>query len=107
QSGKLAAKVASETVSMKNPLHVQEYDKRLRETIGRELADTQWICKILYRSHKNPDLLFQIAAEDSVMREYMTNLVSRVTPFSEIRSKIVKRMLSKHPMKSIRLGLIG
>jgi len=105
QSGDLAAKVASEVVDMKKPLHVVEYEKQLKKTIGRELADTRWISGILHRSYRNTDLLFQIAAEDSVMQEYLTNLVSRVTPFSEVRTKIVKRMLSKHPVKSIKLGL--
>ena len=107
QSGALAAKVASEAVETKSPLHVVEYDRQLKKTIGRELADTRWISGILHKSHRNTDLLFQIVAEDPIMQDYLTNMVSRVTPIPEVKNKIVKRMLSKHPLKSIRLGIGG
>jgi len=107
QSGKLAAKIASETVKTKSPLHVVEYDNQLKKTIGRELSDTRWIAGILHKSHKHTDLLFQVAAEDSVMQTYLTDLVSRITTASEVRTKIIKRMFTKHPLKSIRLGLRG
>ena len=105
QSGKLAAKIAAEAVKKKSPIHVVEYENQIKRSIGRELADTRWISELLHKSSNNKDLLFQIAAEDSIMMKYMTDLVSRVTAFSEVRSKIVKRMLTKHPLKSIRLGL--
>jgi flavin-dependent dehydrogenase len=105
QSGVLAAKVAAEVVETKTPLHVVEYDRQLKKTIGRELADTRWFSSILHRSHKNTDLLFQIAAEDPVMQVNLTNFVSRAMPIYEVKSKILKRMLSKHPLKSIKLGL--
>ncbi|MHA2351747.1 MAG: NAD(P)/FAD-dependent oxidoreductase [Candidatus Thorarchaeota archaeon] len=107
QSGRLAAKIASEAVDTKTPRHVVEYDNHLKKTIGRELSDTRWISGILHKSHKHTDLLFQVAAEDPVMQTYLTDVVSRVTTLSEVRTKIVKRMLTKHPLKSIRLGLRG
>ena len=105
QSGELAAKIASEAVATKSPLHVVEYDNLMKRTIGQELADTRWITGILHKSHKNTDLLFQITSEDPVMMELMTNLVSRLTTFSEVRTRIVKRLLTKHPLRAIRLGL--
>ena len=107
QSGKLAAKVAINAVNNKSPLHVVEYDKQLKSTIGKELADMRWIAGILHKSESHTELLFQIAAEDPVMREYFTSLVSRVSTFSELKVKIVKRMITKHPMKALRLGLKG
>jgi geranylgeranyl reductase family protein len=105
QSGKLAAKIASEAVKKKSPIHVVEYENQLKKSIGQELADIRWISELLHKSSNNKDLLFQIAAEDPIMMKYMTDLVSRVTAFSEVRSKVVKRMLTRHPLKSIRLGL--
>jgi 2-polyprenyl-6-methoxyphenol hydroxylase-like FAD-dependent oxidoreductase len=107
QSGKLAAKIASEAVETKSPLHVAEYDTQLKKSIGQELADTRWIAGIIHKSDKHTNLLFQIAGEDPVMREYLTDVVSRVATFSEIRTKIMARMIAKHPLKSIRLGLKG
>ncbi|MFW9832356.1 MAG: NAD(P)/FAD-dependent oxidoreductase [Candidatus Thorarchaeota archaeon] len=105
QSGILAAKIASETIETKAPLHVKEYDNQLKKTVGRELADTRWLAGILHRSYKHTDLLFQIASEDPVMRKYFTNVVARIATFSEYRTKIVKRMLTRHTMKALRLGL--
>jgi geranylgeranyl reductase family protein len=105
QSGILAAKIASETIEAKAPLHVKDYENQLKKTIGRELVDTRWLAGILHRSDKHTDLLFQIASEDPVMQKYFTNVVARIATFSEYRTKIVKRMLTRHPMKALRLGL--
>ncbi|MFW9806951.1 MAG: geranylgeranyl reductase family protein [Candidatus Thorarchaeota archaeon] len=107
QSGKLAAKVAIDAVNNKTPLGVVEYDKQLKSTIGKELADMRWIAGILHKSESHTELLFQIAAEDPLMRTYFTNLVSRFSTFSELKVKIAKRMITRHPMKALRLGLKG
>lgn len=107
QSGIMAAKIAYEAVKSKSPVHVVEYDNQLKKSIGQELTDIRWIAGMLHKSHKHTDLLFQIAAEDPVMRTYLTDIVSRITTFSEVRTKISKRMLAKHPLKAIKLGLKG
>lgn len=105
QSGSLAAKIASEAVEMKTPTHVVEYDNQLKKKIKQELADSRWIAEILYRSPKHSELLFQIVEEDSIMRNYFTEILARIAPFSNMRGKIGRRMLSKHPLKALQLGL--
>ncbi|MHA2322797.1 MAG: geranylgeranyl reductase family protein [Candidatus Thorarchaeota archaeon] len=107
QSGAMAAKIASEAVESKSPLHIVEYENQLKKTIGQELMDTRWLAGLLHKSHKHTDLLFQIAEEDPVMQMYLTDIVSRVTTFSDVRIKVVTRLLTKHPLKAIRLGLKG
>jgi flavin-dependent dehydrogenase len=107
QSGALAAKVASEATITKSPLHVVEYDTQLKRTLGKELTDIRWLTGLLHKSYKHTDLLFQIAAEDPMMQTFLTDIVSRVMTFSQIRNKIVTRMLTRHPLKAIRLGLRG
>lgn len=104
QSGILAANIAVEAVEMKSPLHIAKYDDQLKKSIGNELRDSRWIAEVLHKSDKHTELLFQIATEDLVMRKYMTDIVSRVTTFSDMKVRIGKRMLSKHPLKSVRLG---
>ncbi len=104
QSGILAADVAVKAVEMKSPLHITKYDDQLKRSIGKELKDSRWIAEILHKSDKHTELLFQIATEDLVMRKYMTDIVSRVATFSDMKVRIGKRMLSKHPLKSVRLG---
>jgi len=105
QSGVLAAKIAREAVESKSPLHVVEYDKQLKATIGQELMDTRWLTEILNKSHKHMELLFQIVADDPVIRRYMTDIVTRVTTLSDVKVQLGKRLLSKHPLKALRLGL--
>ncbi len=107
QSGTLAAKIAFEAVESKSPLHVVEYDNQLKATIGQELMDTRWLSRILNKSHKHMELLFQIVAEDPVIRNYLTDIVSRVTTLSDVRVQLGKRLLSRHPLKSLKLGLRG
>ena len=105
QSGVLAAKIACEAVESKSPLHVVEYDNQLKATIGQELMDTRWLTGLLNKSYKHMELLFQIVADDPVVRRYMTDIVSRVTTLSDVRVQLGKRLLSKHPLKALRLGL--
>jgi len=107
QSGSLAAKIATEAIESKSPLHIVEYDKQLKKAIGQELIDTRWLTGILHKSQKHTELLFQIVAEDPVMLRYMTDIVSRVTTVPDVRGSVMKRLLSKHPLKALRLGLKG
>ena len=107
QSGALAAKIASETVELKSPLHVIEYDNQLKATVGQELKYTRWLAGILHKSHNHMELLFQIVAKDPVMRRYVTDFVSRATPLSDVKVQIGKRLLSKHPLQALKLGFKG
>jgi geranylgeranyl reductase family protein len=107
QSGTLAAKIAFEAIESKLPLHVVKYDNQLKVTIGKELIDTRWLAGILNKSHKNTELLLQIIAEDPVMQRYMTDIVSRVATLSDLKVQIGKRLLSKHPLKALKLGFGG
>jgi flavin-dependent dehydrogenase len=107
QSGTLAAKIAFEAIESKLPLHVVKYDNQLKVTIGKELIDTRWLAGILNKSHKNTELLLQIIAEDPVMQRYMTDIVSRVATLSDLKVQIGKRLLSKHPLKALKLGFRG
>ncbi|MFX1604183.1 MAG: geranylgeranyl reductase family protein, partial [Promethearchaeota archaeon] len=59
-SGLLAADVASEAVEMKMPYHLVTYEKRLKESILRELNIAAGLSEILYKSRKNVELVFRI-----------------------------------------------
>jgi flavin-dependent dehydrogenase len=104
ESGALAAKVAIEAVTAKSPRHVIEYDKRVKEGMSRELADSRMITGILNKSNRHTELLFQIADEDPIMREYLTDIVSRIRPYSDLKISFGKRLVTKHPLKAIKLG---
>lgn len=104
ESGALAAEVTIEAVVKKSPLHIVEYERRVKEGMSRELSDSRMLTGILNKSNRHAELLFQIAEEDPVMREYLTNILSRIRPFSELKVALGKRLITKHPLKAIKLG---
>ena len=105
ESGIHAAEVAVESVKQKTPTHIIEYDRRVKQSIERELNDLRFIAKIIYKSNANVDLICTIADEDPLVREYLMDFITRASTFSEPRSKIVKQLITRHPVKAIRLGL--
>ncbi|MFQ5831174.1 MAG: geranylgeranyl reductase family protein [Candidatus Thorarchaeota archaeon] len=105
KSGMIAADVASEAAEMKQPQHVLSYEKRLRESILSELRAARNIAKILFKSKKNMSIVFRIAEKDPVMREYIIDFVTGTQPLPQVRKKMTRRMLSRHPMMALRLRL--
>jgi flavin-dependent dehydrogenase len=105
ESGLLAAAVATETVQDKSPVHVVEYDRRLKKTLLSELKDLQTLTNIFYKSNENLEMLFDIVDDDPRVCEYMTDILTRHSTFSELKYKLAKRLLTRHPRKAIKLGL--
>ncbi|MFW9868229.1 MAG: NAD(P)/FAD-dependent oxidoreductase [Candidatus Thorarchaeota archaeon] len=105
QSGAIAAKVAIDAVEAKSALKVVEYEKQVKTGISKELADFRMLTGILNRSPRHVELLCQIADEDPIMKEYLTNILARIRPFSELKLALGKRLVTKHPLKAVRLGL--
>lgn len=104
ESGNLAATVATEAVRDKSAVHVVEYERRMKKQYLEELKDLRFLAGILYKSEKNFELLFDIIDDDPTMSDYFTDIFTRITPYSELKYKIAKRLLARHPLKAIRLG---
>ncbi len=104
ESGLLAADVATESVQEKSPVHVVEYDRRLKKTLLAEIRDLHTLTNILYKSDENLELLFDIVDDDPIFCEYMTDILTRMSTFSELKNKIAKRLLTRHPRKALKLG---
>lgn len=105
ESGILAANVAFNAVKNRSAAHITEYEQRLKQGILRELKEMRYLAGILYKSSANVELICTIADEDSVMREYLTDIVVRVKSVNDLWNDLRKRMLLHHPLKAIRLGL--
>ena len=105
ESGILAAVVAFNAVKNKSATYIFEYEKKLKQQVLRELKDMRNLARILYKSSANIELICTIADEDSVMREYLTDIVAREKSINDLWNKLRKRMLLHHPLKAIRLGL--
>ncbi len=105
ESGIIAAQVACEAAENKKPSHVMEYGRRIREDIISELSAAKYLANILYRSIENADLLLQIADDDLIMRQYLVDFMAGGRPFVDLRKDIMKRMLTRHPLKAIKLRI--
>jgi geranylgeranyl reductase family protein len=103
ESGIIAAKVACEAAEMKKPSHVTEYGRRVRKGIIKELSAARYLADILYKSIENIDLMLRIVEEDLVMRRYLIELLAGVRSFVAIRRDMMKRMVTKHPLKALKL----
>ena len=105
ESGNLAADVASEAIQEESPVHIVEYDRRMKQQYLEELKDLRFLAGILYKSENNLESVFNIIDKDQTMSDYFTDVFTRITPYSELKFKIAKRLLTKHPLKAIKLGL--
>jgi geranylgeranyl reductase family protein len=105
ESGILSANVAIETVREKSPSHIAKYEEVLKQELLGELNDMRVLARILYRSKANLELISEIANEDPVMREYMTDILARAKSHPNLWYQIRKRMLLHHPLKAVRFGL--
>jgi geranylgeranyl reductase family protein len=105
ESGILAADVAVDAVREKSTIQITKYEQRLKQGLLKELKETRDITRILFKSKENIDLICEIADDDSVMREYLMDILARVKPYSNLWNKIRRRMLLYHPLKAIKLGL--
>ncbi|TFH05946.1 MAG: geranylgeranyl reductase family protein [Candidatus Thorarchaeota archaeon] len=104
ESGILAADVATEAVRKKSAVHIVEYDRRMKNTLLEELKDLHSLAGIMYKSNSNLEMLFDIIDDDTIMKGYLSDIFTRITPYSKIKYKLAKRLLTKHPRKAIKLG---
>lgn len=104
ESGILAADVATEAVHEKSPVHIVEYERRMKKGHLEELKDLRYIAGIMNKSEKNLETLFDIIDDDPIMKVYLTDIFTCAIPYSKLKFKITKRLLSRHPRKAISLG---
>jgi flavin-dependent dehydrogenase len=104
ESGILAADVAIEAIRDESPVHIVEYDRRMKSTLLQELKDLQSLAGIMYKSNSNLELLFDIVESDTTLKEYVTEIFTRKTPYTKLKYKIARRLLTRHPRKAVKLG---
>jgi len=105
ESGILAAEVATKAVRDESPVYIAEYDRKLKSTLLEELKDLRTLAGIMYKSESNLEMLCDIIDDDAIMREYLSDIFARITPYSKLKYKIAKRLITKHPRKAIKLGI--
>ncbi|MGV9169805.1 MAG: FAD-dependent monooxygenase [Promethearchaeia archaeon] len=76
RSGAIAAQVAKETVEMKRISHVNSYERRIREEIGRELEVHKFIAKTLFESNDTVERILRLLSKDEVLQRYAKQIIS-------------------------------
>ena len=103
RSGMIAGQIASEAVRDKNPLHVREYDRRLKKEMKTEFSAANFVSNMLYKSKDKVEIICELAENDSTLQDYMLDLALGTRSINRIRLDITKRMLLHYPLKSLRL----
>ncbi|MEM4734793.1 MAG: NAD(P)/FAD-dependent oxidoreductase, partial [Candidatus Thorarchaeota archaeon] len=79
ETGRIAGQVAVELVRG-NIQDVHEYDRRSR-LLRKELSISNFLANLMFNSEDNMETVVRMAATDSVMRGYMTELIGGLKPY--------------------------
>ena len=102
ETGQIAARTVNDIVQgMKTD--AREYQKRWKQTIGKQLKVSNFLANLMFNSEENMEIVVQMAASDERIRDRMTELIGGLRPYTELRTAIMKRVITKHPMKGMRL----
>ena len=72
-------------------------------SIGKGFKVAKFMANMLFHSKENMEWACQMAHDDEVMRELTLDLIIGLRPYKEIRNRMVKRMLRKHPLKALKM----
>jgi len=102
ETGQMAARTVSDIVQGK-VVDVKDYQKKWKRTIGKQLKVSNFLANMMFDSEANMEMVVQMAASDNYMRDRMVELIGGLRSYTELRNAIMKRVLTKHPMKGLRL----
>jgi geranylgeranyl reductase family protein len=101
-SGQIAADTVSDILQGRAK-GTQEYQRRWKSDIGKQLKVSNSLANLLFNSEQNMELIVRMAAKDEVIRGHMTDLIGGLRPYSDLKSSIMKRVISRHPVTGLRL----
>lgn len=101
-SGQIAADTVSDILQGRAK-GTKEYQRRWQSDIGKQLKVSNSLAKLLFNSEQNMELIVGLAAKDAVIRGHMTDLIGGLRPYSDLKSAIMKRIISRHAITGLRL----
>ncbi len=105
ESGLIAADIAKDATESRNPHLVRNYQDIIKNSICRELNAAMFIANIIYKSSSNIELICKIIQADPVMGELMVDIIAATKPLPQLKTALIKRLATRHPLKALRLGL--
>ncbi|MGY5861082.1 MAG: NAD(P)/FAD-dependent oxidoreductase [Candidatus Thorarchaeota archaeon] len=105
ESGLIAADITKDATESRNPHLVRKYQDIIKTSICGELSAAMFIANIMYKSSSNIELICKIIEADPVVGELMIDIVAASKPMQQLRIALIKRLVTRHPLKALRLGL--
>ncbi len=102
ETGQIAGETVNDLIQ-RRANDTTAYEQRWKKTIGKELKVSKFLANLLFNSEKNMELAVQMAARDEVMRSHMTDLIGGLKPYSDVRTALMKRVLTRHPSTGLKM----
>jgi geranylgeranyl reductase family protein len=102
ETGQIAADTVGDILSG-TVTDTREYERRWKKNIGKQLGVANFLANLLFNSQKNMEMIIQMAARDDVIRSHVTDLIGGLRPYSEIRTGLMKRVLTRHPLTGMKM----
>ncbi|MHA1905691.1 MAG: NAD(P)/FAD-dependent oxidoreductase [Candidatus Thorarchaeota archaeon] len=103
ESGKTAADVAQKIASGSSNVSTLTYHSQMRDDIGADLKVAKFMEKIMFKSNANMEAVCKMGSEDPVMRHHILDFIMGLDTYRSMRSKMIKRMMTKHPLKAMKM----
>lgn len=101
ESGKLAGEIAHAVLNEGEK--ISTYEKQLKKKFAGELKAAESLYNMMMKSTKTMEMAVQLSATDDVLRGYTLELSGGVVPYKESQRRIMKRIITKHPGKGIKM----
>ncbi len=102
ETGKIASEVVHD-ILCGSARDSREYERRWKGNIGKEMKVSNFLAKLMFNSERNMETVVQMAASDEVMAGFLAELIGGLRPYTDLRMSIMKRVLTRHPIKGLRL----
>jgi geranylgeranyl reductase family protein len=103
RSGRAAADIAHDVLSAGPKPDCKPYEMRCKSEFGADLAVARWLSRMLLSSNKRMEVVCQAAHSDPVVRQCIMELAMGMKPYPELRNRMIKRLLWKHPRRAVSL----
>ncbi|MFW9908196.1 MAG: geranylgeranyl reductase family protein [Candidatus Thorarchaeota archaeon] len=102
RSGQIAADAVADTLEGKAD-HIRTYEQRWKKDIGNDLGVGNFLANLLFKKQKNMEHAIQMGVGDEVMRNHLTDLIGGLRSYSELRTALMKRVLTRHPTTGLKM----
>ena len=101
-SGQMAADTVSNILEGRAE-NTRAYEQRWKKNSGKQLGVGNFLANLLFKKQKNMEHAIQMGARDDMMSDLLTDLIGGLRPYSELRTALMKRVLTHHPLTGLKM----